>query len=295
MTRRPAHRQAPRRARGPDRTTSARPAAAPSSCADPAKYLAPRDRQSAPVPAGTIYTCPMHPEVRQVGPGSCPICGMALEPDARERRRRAEPRADRHDAPLLDRPRAQRCRCSCSRWAGISPALTSCIGQQTVELAAARARDAGGAVGRLAVLRARLAVARHAQSQHVHADRAWAPASPGSTASSRRSRPGSSRRRCAARRRGRGLFRGGRGHHRAGAARPGAGAARARADRRRHPRPARPRAEDRAAHRAPTAAEEEVPLDQVRGRRPAARAAGREDAGRRRGARRAQRASTSRW
>lgn len=33
------------------------------------------------VPEGTIYTCPMHPEVRQVGPGSCPICGMALEPE----------------------------------------------------------------------------------------------------------------------------------------------------------------------------------------------------------------------
>jgi Cu+-exporting ATPase len=32
-------------------------------------------------PPGTIYTCPMHPEVRQVGPGSCPICGMALEPE----------------------------------------------------------------------------------------------------------------------------------------------------------------------------------------------------------------------
>ena len=29
---------------------------------------------------GNIYTCPMHPEVRQIGPGSCPICGMALEP-----------------------------------------------------------------------------------------------------------------------------------------------------------------------------------------------------------------------
>jgi Cu+-exporting ATPase len=29
-----------------------------------------------------IYTCPMHPEVRQIGPGSCPICGMALEPEA---------------------------------------------------------------------------------------------------------------------------------------------------------------------------------------------------------------------
>src|SRR5690606_38086533 len=34
-----------------------------------------------PMPEGTIYTCPMHPEVRQVGPGSCPKCGMALEPE----------------------------------------------------------------------------------------------------------------------------------------------------------------------------------------------------------------------
>lgn len=32
------------------------------------------------VPKGTIYTCPMHPEVEQIGPGSCPKCGMALEP-----------------------------------------------------------------------------------------------------------------------------------------------------------------------------------------------------------------------
>jgi P-type Cu+ transporter len=51
--------------------------------AEPAKYLE-KDKQqtsSAPVPEGTIYTCPMHPEIRQVGPGSCPICGMALEPE----------------------------------------------------------------------------------------------------------------------------------------------------------------------------------------------------------------------
>src|ERR1700761_5731265 len=48
--------------------------------ADPAKYLAPKEPEPA-APAGTIYTCPMHPEVRQVGPGSCPICGMALEPE----------------------------------------------------------------------------------------------------------------------------------------------------------------------------------------------------------------------
>jgi P-type Cu+ transporter len=40
----------------------------------------PVEKSPAPVPAGTIYTCPMHPEVRQVGPGNCPICGMTLEP-----------------------------------------------------------------------------------------------------------------------------------------------------------------------------------------------------------------------
>jgi Cu+-exporting ATPase len=48
--------------------------------ADPGKYLAPEAARAEPVPAGTIYTCPMHPEIRQVGPGACPICGMALEP-----------------------------------------------------------------------------------------------------------------------------------------------------------------------------------------------------------------------
>jgi len=50
--------------------------------ADPAKYLEKDSRPpEPPPPPGTIYTCPMHPEVRQVGPGSCPICGMALEPE----------------------------------------------------------------------------------------------------------------------------------------------------------------------------------------------------------------------
>ncbi|WP_267902556.1 heavy metal translocating P-type ATPase [Cognatiluteimonas profundi] len=50
--------------------------------ADPAKYLAPAPAQATPeAPAGTIYTCPMHPQIRQLGPGNCPICGMALEPE----------------------------------------------------------------------------------------------------------------------------------------------------------------------------------------------------------------------
>ncbi len=46
---------------------------------DPELFLHPREPE--PVVAGAIYTCPMHPEIRQVGPGSCPICGMALEPE----------------------------------------------------------------------------------------------------------------------------------------------------------------------------------------------------------------------
>jgi Cu+-exporting ATPase len=50
--------------------------------ADPEKYLGQMEsKPSQPVPEGTIYTCPMHPQIRQVGPGSCPICGMALEPE----------------------------------------------------------------------------------------------------------------------------------------------------------------------------------------------------------------------
>jgi P-type Cu+ transporter len=48
--------------------------------ADPARYLASKRSQPNHVSAGTIYTCPMHPQIRQVGPGNCPICGMTLEP-----------------------------------------------------------------------------------------------------------------------------------------------------------------------------------------------------------------------
>ncbi|QCO16929.1 heavy metal translocating P-type ATPase (plasmid) [Azospirillum brasilense] len=55
--------------------------------ADPKRYLKPEATPAAPEKAaqaspqkGVIYTCPMHPEIRQEGPGNCPICGMALEP-----------------------------------------------------------------------------------------------------------------------------------------------------------------------------------------------------------------------
>jgi Cu+-exporting ATPase len=60
--------------------------------AAPAQYLSPAPVVTATQP-GAIYTCPMHPEVRQEGPGSCPICGMALEPLA--------PMAEPQESPEL--------------------------------------------------------------------------------------------------------------------------------------------------------------------------------------------------
>ncbi|HZX29786.1 MAG TPA: heavy metal translocating P-type ATPase, partial [Rhodocyclaceae bacterium] len=48
--------------------------------ADPLRFLAPAAEAAPEAPPGTEYTCPMHPEIRQIGPGTCPKCGMALEP-----------------------------------------------------------------------------------------------------------------------------------------------------------------------------------------------------------------------
>ncbi|HEY2966730.1 MAG TPA: heavy metal translocating P-type ATPase [Casimicrobiaceae bacterium] len=51
---------------------------------EPGKYVKPASPSAkpaaAPSPAGTVYTCPMHPQIRRSAPGNCPICGMALEP-----------------------------------------------------------------------------------------------------------------------------------------------------------------------------------------------------------------------
>ena len=57
------------------------PSCAAKFQADPARYLAGAGRRpAAAAPPGAVYTCPMHPEVRQDHPGACPKCGMALEP-----------------------------------------------------------------------------------------------------------------------------------------------------------------------------------------------------------------------
>ena len=61
---------------------------------DPARYLKPKaETPIQPARPGMVYTCPMHPEVRQDHPGACPICGMALEP--------LEPAAEAGESPEL--------------------------------------------------------------------------------------------------------------------------------------------------------------------------------------------------
>ncbi|MFI5398629.1 MAG: heavy metal translocating P-type ATPase [Candidatus Binatia bacterium] len=68
--------------------------------AEPARYLAAREQRTVPTPApvaqpaagkSNIHTCPMHPQVRQEGPGSCPECGMALEPETLTAQEEASP------------------------------------------------------------------------------------------------------------------------------------------------------------------------------------------------------------
>src|SRR5881396_243288 len=66
--------------------------------AEPERYAKAAGKPASPPVAGAIYTCPMHPEIRQAGPGNCPKCGMALEPVA--------PSADGQPNPeLLDMAR----------------------------------------------------------------------------------------------------------------------------------------------------------------------------------------------
>ncbi|MFD0737884.1 heavy metal translocating P-type ATPase [Lysobacter koreensis] len=61
--------------------------------AEPEKFPTPRPAAVIETPRGTIYTCPMHPQIRQDGPGFCPLCGMALEPEM--------PNLDEDDSPEL--------------------------------------------------------------------------------------------------------------------------------------------------------------------------------------------------
>ena len=137
--------------------------------ADPHKYLH-KLTPPAPIrgePAGTIYTCPMHPEIRRDQPGNCPICGMALEP--------LMPSLDEEENPEL-RDFSRR-----FWWTlpltviavALAMAGTSFRPYRSGAAVMARARrfDACDFVGRLAVPRARRAIDRQPQSEHVDLDR----------------------------------------------------------------------------------------------------------------------------
>ena len=246
--------------------------------ADPAKFLAPEATTPETVPEGTIYTCPMHPEIRQVGPGSCPICGMALEPVTVTAETGPNPE-------LVDMTRRF--------WIGVVLAvpvvalemgghltnLHMLLGQQLSNWLQLAARHAGGALGRLAVLRAGLELDRHPEPQHVHADRArhrgrlaLQRGGDGGAGHISRGLPRHGRLGC-------GLFRGGRGHHGSRPARPGARAPRPRADLGGDPRATRSRPQDRAADQARRLGRRSDPRPD-RHRRPPAGPAGREGAGR---------------
>jgi YHS domain-containing protein len=70
--------------------------------ANPGKYLSAHTHAAEePVAAGTIYTCPMHPEIRQDHPGACPKCGMALEPEMPSLEEGESPGAGRLSPALL--------------------------------------------------------------------------------------------------------------------------------------------------------------------------------------------------
>jgi len=124
-------------------------------------------RPHRPEPATSVYTCPMHPQIRQSAPGNCPICGMALEP--------LLPSLDADDNPEL-RDFSRR-----FWWTlplTIVVTVLAMFGHQFggafgagALLGGARPVDASCALGRLAVLRALRAVVRESKSEHVDADR----------------------------------------------------------------------------------------------------------------------------
>ena len=128
--------------------------------AEPARFLPASTpaRPPKPAPSSAIYTCPMHPQIRQVGPGNCPICGMALEPEVATAETGASPE-------LVDMTRRFRIGLALAvpvvalEMGGHLPGLHALVGQQPSNWIQFALGDAGRAVGRLAVLRARLGVA----------------------------------------------------------------------------------------------------------------------------------------
>ena len=227
----------------------------------------------------------MHPEIVRPGPGHVPDLRDGAGAAHGGRGRGARSGAGRHDPAILDQPRADgpAARLRHGRH-GARRTAAPPRSRAPARVGPARARHARRPVGRLALLRPRVALDRQPQPQHVHAHRAR------DRARLRLQRGGRRRARHLpgvlphARRPGRSLLRSGRGDHRAGAARSGAGAARAEPDERGDQGAPRPGAEDGA----PAAAGRHRrgrPAGARAARRPPARSPGREGARGRPGAR----------
>ena len=191
---------------------------------------------------GTIYTCPMHPEVRQDHPGNCPKCGMALEPLMPASRKTRTPSWSLPPPLLVDaaasRSRSPCWRCSAIGWAGSTwpcrAGSSSC----------SRCRSCCGQAGRSSCAGCNR---RQPQPEHVDADR---PGHRGGVRLQRRRHDGARRVSGVVRvdGTGRGLLRSGRRHHLADPSRPVARAQGAFADVGRDQVAARPGAEDGAPH-----------------------------------------------
>ena len=100
--------------------------------ADPQKFVRQQKRRPRRPRQGAQYTCPMHPEIVQLGPGSCPKCGMALVP--MEGARRGRYRAARPDAAAMGERGAERAAGALSPWRQCSAGAR---GHQLLEFALA--------------------------------------------------------------------------------------------------------------------------------------------------------------
>ena len=141
--------------------------------ADPERWLQPavRDAEEAGEgEKGVTYTCPMHPEVVQEGPGACPICGMALEP--------LVPTAEEEES---EEYRDMRRRFVVSlvltvpvfalAMGHLVPGFADLMFRAGFGLGRILSRHAGRSLGRLGFLRPGVAVPGQPQPQHVHPDR----------------------------------------------------------------------------------------------------------------------------
>ena len=138
-----------------------KPGRVSQTCAGTRAHAGRRDLHLSDASGGSPGRSRLMPEMRH---------GARAGRRARGHGRGAQPRTHRHDATFLDRPRSEH---SGRRARDGRPPheLAYGPGSSAQQLAAARARDAGGLVVRLAVLRPRMAVAGQPQSEHVHADR----------------------------------------------------------------------------------------------------------------------------